>query len=141
MRTYTELIKFSTFDDRFRYLMLHGDVGASTFGFDRYLNQRFYASPEWKQVRNFVIARDGGCDLGIADREITGKVMVHHMNPIIVSDMKPDLLLNPDFLICVSMDTHNAIHYGDESILHREYYANRFEDDTMLWKKGGQKNV
>lgn len=136
IKTYQELSQFSTFEDRYRYLRIGGRVGADTFGFDRVFNQRFYSSSEWKRVRHEVITRDMGCDLGIADREIFGRIIIHHMNPISLRDLEEgsDFLLNPDFLICVSHDTHNAIHYGDEHLLPR-LPPERTPFDTCPWKK------
>ncbi len=124
-----------TFEERFQYLKLSGKVGQETFGFDRYFNQRFYQSTEWKQIRNFVIARDQGCDLAIFDRNIFGRVYVHHMNPISLDDIKEatDYLLNPDYLVCVSKETHDAIHYGDGSLLISTNPAERSPGDTKLW--------
>ena len=119
IRTYSELIRLPTFEERFRYLQLSGSVGKETFGFDRYINQNFYRSAAWKRVRDQVIIRDNGCDLGIEDRIIYGKILIHHMNPISDKDILnlTDILLNPEYLICVTHDTHNAIHYGDENLL------------------------
>lgn len=119
IKTYSELITLLTFEERFRYLKLDGIVGEDTFGFDRYLNQIFYTSPEWRRIRRDVIVRDNGCDLGILDREIHGLITVHHLNPISVDDIlnRTDILLNPEYLICVSDLTHKAIHYGDERLL------------------------
>lgn len=136
MRSYKELIKMETFEERFQYLKLNGYVGEETFGFDRYLNQVFYHSAEWKRIRRDVIVRDGGCDLGIQDEPIAGRILIHHMNPISVSDIvgKTDLLLNPDYLICVSRDTHNAIHYGDEKIFESRKPITRTPNDTCPWK-------
>ncbi|MCD8089627.1 MAG: hypothetical protein LUD81_03230 [Clostridiales bacterium] len=136
IRTYSELIRISTFEDRFGYLRLFGNVGQETFGFDRYMNQQFYRSKEWKQVRDFVIVRDKGCDLGISGREIYGKILIHHMNPIMPEDIKhsTDFLLNPEYLISVSHLTHNAIHYGEE-ILTIMDVAERHKNDTCPWKK------
>lgn len=136
MKTYSELIKLETFEDRFRYLELDGKIGIETFGFDRYLNQRFYKSPEWRKVRNYVIIRDHGCDLGIEEREIPQgiPIIVHHMNPISVEDisLKRDWILDPEFLITVIDNTHKAIHYSDESILYSEPIERR-PNDTTLW--------
>lgn len=136
MRTYRELIKLATFEERFRYLRLSGAVGKETFGFDRYLNQRFYSSTEWKRVRDAVIMRDNGCDLGISDRVIGGKVTIHHMNPVSREDILvgSEELLDPEYLICVSHNTHNAIHYGDESLL-IVTPPERKPHDTCPWKK------
>lgn len=134
IRTYSELAELDTFEDRYNYLRLGGRVGRDTFGFDRYLNQAFYRSPEWLFVRNKVIARDNGCDLGVEGREIWDRILVHHMNPISKYDIierNPDLW-NPDFLICVSHSTHNAIHYGDDSKLFK-MPKNRTPGDTKLW--------
>ena len=133
---YKELSKLNTFEERFRYLQLSGKVGVETFGFDRYLNQRFYKSAEWKRVRDTVIMRDNGCDLGIKDRVIFGKVLIHHMNPIAVTDIDncSDILLNPDYLITVSLTTHNAIHFGDENLL-IQVPKERKPNDTCPWKK------
>lgn len=139
IRTYHQLIQYSTFEERFKYLSLKGQVGVETYGFDRWINQKFYRSPEWKQVRNSVIIRDSGCDLGIPGREIPSHVIVHHINPILVQDIQntSDYLLNPEYLICVSEITHNAIHYGDESLL-MIMPAPRSANDTCPWKKGGK---
>lgn len=137
MRCYSELIRLHSFDDRFRYLSLRGFVGTATFGFDRYLNQKFYKSIEWKNIRNFVIVRDNGCDMGLVDYPIGGKIMIHHMNPISSEDIESfrwDDLLNPEFLISVSMDTHNAIHYGDEKILTKNEVVERTAGDTIPWR-------
>ena len=133
---YKDLSKLNTFEERFRYLQLSGKVGVETFGFDRYLNQRFYKSAEWKRVRDTVIMRDNGCDLGIKDRVIFGKVLIHHMNPIAVTDIDncSDILLNPDYLRTVSLTTHNAIHFGDENLL-IQVPKERKPNDTCLWKK------
>ena len=135
LRTYSELIKIPTFMERFRYLKLNGRVGEDTFGFDRYLNQEFYRSYEWRRLRNEIIVRDCGCDLGIEDREIFDRVFIHHMNPIGAEDIlqHSDLLLNPEFLICTSKLTHDAIHYGDEQILYQEPIT-RTKGDTCPWK-------
>lgn len=135
LKTYSELIQLKTFKERFEYLKLNGNVGEETFGFDRYLNQKFYSSKEWKDLRNYIIARDKGCDLGTPNREIYDKVLIHHMNPINTKDIinRTDILLNPEYLITISNRTHNAIHYGDESLI--EEPVNRFENDTCPWKK------
>lgn len=136
IKTYSELIEFPTFEERYRYLRLSGRVGKDTFGFDRYLNQNFYRSIEWKRVRDQVIVRDNGCDLGIEDRQIAGKILIHHMNPITDKDILnlTDILLNPEYLICVSHVTHNAIHYGDENLLITEPTV-RTKYDTCPWKR------
>lgn len=136
IRTYSELIRLPTFEERFRYLKLDGLVGKDTFGFDRYLNQEFYRSKEWKEVRDFVIVRDNGCDLGMDGYEIVGRIYIHHMNPITVNDIvhSSDFLLNPDYLICVSHNTHNAVHYGDEDLLVTAPVERR-KNDTCPWKR------
>ena len=135
LRSYKQLLVMPTFEERFQYLKLDGKVGQETFGFDRYFNQKFYRSTEWKQIRNYVIARDQGCDLAIFDREIFGRVYVHHMNPIGLDDIKDatDFLLNPDYLVCVSKETHDAIHYGDVSLLTPTKLTERSPGDTKLW--------
>ena len=137
IRTYSELITIPSFIDRFRYLKLNNKVGEETFGFDRYLNQRFYRMPEWKRIRNYVITRDNGCDLGIEDREIPDGVpiIVHHINPISIKDIanKLDWILDPEFLVCTYKRTHDAIHYGDETLLYTEPIE-RTPNDTCLWR-------
>lgn len=135
VRTYSELIKLPTFEERFDYLRLDGVVGKDTFGFDRYLNQQFYRSSEWKRIRNQVIVRDNGCDLGIDEYEIHGRILIHHMNPISIEDLQymSDLLMNPEYLICVSHRTHNAIHYGDESLIVTTPIE-RSQNDTCPWR-------
>lgn len=135
MKTYTELVSIPTFEERFRYLELEGLVGRETFGFDRYLNQKFYRSPEWKRVRQEVIVRDNGCDLGIEDRPIFGKIIIHHINPISIDDLTQNesWVLNPEFLISTCKKTHDAIHYSDESILFVEPIE-RKPNDTCLWR-------
>lgn len=136
IRTYSELTRFSTFKERFDYLSLKGHVGEETYGFDRWINQQFYRSREWKQIRNRVIVRDSGCDLGILDREIGDHIIVHHMNPILIDDIRDSTqyLLDPEYLICVSHMTHEAIHYGDENLLISEPIE-RKPNDTCPWKK------
>lgn len=133
-RSYRELRRIDEFEERFRYLSLRGEVGVSTFGFDRYLNQRFYTSREWRQLRDHVIVRDNGCDLGIEGYEIHDKILVHHMNPVIVDDIVAgeDSILDPNFLITTTHRTHNAIHYGDERLLPRKHVP-RERGDTKLW--------
>lgn len=136
IRTYSELITLATFEDRFEYLRLDGEVGKETFGFDRYLNQRFYKDPEWLSARDRVIIRDKGCDLGIEDREIHTRVVIHHMNPITMEDIlnrNPDIF-NPEFLITTTHATHNAIHYGDENLLIKGPIE-RKKNDTCPWKR------
>lgn len=135
IRTYSELIKLNTFEERFEYLRLDGVVGEETFGFDRYLNQIFYRSQKWKTIKNKVIVRDLGRDLGVEGYEIYGRIIVHHMNPISIDDIKneSDFLINPEFLICTTHNTHNAIHYGDESLLITAP-VERTKYDTCPWK-------
>jgi hypothetical protein len=134
IRTYSELRKLETLDERFDYLSLKGSVGESTFGFDRWMNQQFYRSREWKHVRSLVIYRDNGCDLGIPGFEIHFNLLVHHMNPVSGSDITDDAswILNPEYLITTSKQTHNAIHYGDASLLPR-LPVRREPGDTALW--------
>lgn len=137
IKTYTELSKFTTFKDRFDYLQLNGQVGKDTFGFDRVFNQRFYRSREWKNCRNYVIDRDRGCDLGVEGFEIVGQsILIHHMNPISIEDLEnhSDFLLNPEYLISVTHNTHNAIHYGDSNILVTAPIE-RSPNDTCPWRK------
>lgn len=133
--TYSELCQLDTFEKRYRYLRLNGSVGNATFGFDRWLNQRFYKDPEWISLRRDIIIRDLGCDLGISDREICGPIMVHHMNPITKEDIiyRSEFLLNPEYLICCSDNTHKAIHYGDESLLVLAPIV-RSRNDTCPWR-------
>ena len=134
-RTYSELSKLKTFEERFNYLKLDGHVGEDTFGFDRYINQKFYKSAEWRRVRDFVITRDAGCDLGIPDREIySGKILVHHMNPISKDDIikSTDILLNPEYLITTTENTHESIHYGNEETLYKDIIE-RTPHDTCPW--------
>lgn len=133
-RTFTELSRLPTFEDRFDYLKLRGDVGESTFGFDRYLNQAFYRSIQWRQVRNHVIARDEGCDMAAEGYEIHDKIIIHHMNPMTVAQVdegSPDIL-DPEYLISVTLRTHNAIHFGDASMLPKPLVPRR-PGDTKLW--------
>lgn len=135
-RSYTELLKLNTLEDRYRYLALRASVGLETFGYERHVNQRFYASTEWRSIRNYVIARDLGCDLGVPDFEIFGRNYIHHMNPMTVQDIRHGNkdILDPEFLITTSHSTHNAIHYGDESQLPRPFVPRR-PGDTALWKR------
>lgn len=136
IRTYTELIRIPTFEERFEYLRLSSLVGEKTFGFERYLNQVFYRSPEWKRARREVIRRDNGCDLGIEGRDIYGKIEIHHINPITIDDVEnsSDVLLDLDNLICTSPITHKAIHYGDASLLPKNEPTVRRPNDTCPWK-------
>lgn len=135
-RSYFELSKLPSFEDRLKYLKLDSSIGTETFGFDRYLNQMFYRSAEWKQVRDYVIMRDNGFDLGIQDFLIKGKIMVHHMNPITVKDItdQRDLVLDPEFLITVSHTTHNAIHFGDIFQVSTGIIE-RTKNDTCPWRR------
>lgn len=135
IRTYSELCMFATFEERYNYLRLDGHIGESTFGFDRWLNQAFYKSDDWKSVRRQIILRDNACDLAIEGREIEKYLLIHHMNPITVSDIVEcsDWLLNPEFLIVCSRSTHNAIHYGDESLLVLDPVV-RSKYDTCPWR-------
>ena len=134
IKTYRELIRIDNFEDRYRYLRLYGVVGQDVFGFDRYINQAFYTSRKWRSVRSEVIIRDNGCDLAIPDREIGGTIFIHHLNPISLEMFEHDdpLLFDLDNLVCVSRETHQAIHYGDESLLIKDYSPRR-PGDTKLW--------
>ena len=137
LRCYSDLIQYSTFEDRLHYLELHGVVGEDTFGFGRYINQKFYKSPEWRRVRDFVIVRDNGCDLGVKGYDIGDRIIVHHMNPLTLDDISnsSDFLLNPEYLICVSKDTHDIIHYGFSSDRYSKSKepVDRKPGDTKLW--------
>lgn len=134
VRCYSELIKLKTFEERFEYLRLNGTVAAETFGFDRWVNQRFYKSDEWKKVRRDVILRDNGCDLGLEGYELQNEIYVHHMNPITVKDIDQvrAIVLNPEYLITVSFNTHNAIHYGGLHLIPK--LIERTPNDTCPWK-------
>jgi hypothetical protein len=134
-RSYTEFKRLRTFEERYKYLKLGGTVGQSTFGFDRYLNQMLYASKRWKKTRDNIIIRDNACDLGMEDYDIGSKIFIHHMNPIVLDDfdIDNDLFYDPEFLICTSYDTHNAIHFGDESLLPKLPIERR-PNDTCPWK-------
>lgn len=133
IRTYRELSKLKTFKERYEYLRLGAIVGESTFGFDRFLNQKFYRSKEWRRTRDKIIIRDNGCDLGLEGYEIRDRIYIHHMNPVAVDDLDDwDKILNPNYLICASLDTHNAIHFGDESSLPKTPIE-RKPGDTKLW--------
>lgn len=137
IRTYTELSKLKTFEERFEYLRLNGRVGKETFGFDRIFNQRFYKSIEWKRVRDLVIIRDNGCDLGAYGHEIYGqRFLIHHMNPFSLEDLerRADILLDPEYLITTIHSTHNAIHYGDVNLISRSP-VERSANDTCPWKR------
>ena len=138
IKTYSELIQLPTFIERYRYLRIGGKVGEDTFGFDRYLNQIFYKSDEWLSIRNYVIIRDSGCDLGMLDREIRKPtpILVHHMNPISKDDIlrRSKFLLDPEYLICTIKTTHDAIHYGDERVLAVDPIV-RSKNDTCPWRR------
>lgn len=135
LKTYSELIEIPTFIDRYRYLKIGGEVGKETFGSDRYLNQVFYRSKEWMDIRDYVIVRDLGCDLGIEGYEIIGKIFIHHMNPLTVKDIldRTEILLDPEYLICCTKNTHDAIHYGSEDLLWADPIV-RMPNDTCPWK-------
>lgn len=134
IRTYTDLRRLGSFEERFHYLLLGGQVGHSTFGFDRYMNQQFYASREWKNVRDEVIVRDDGCDLGVPGYEIHANLLIHHINPMTSEDIfhGEDWVLDPEYLITTCHNTHNAIHYGAENLLPKTVVA-RQPGDTQLW--------
>lgn len=135
MKTYSELIMLPTFEERFEYLKLNGRVGEDTFGYDRYLNQIFYTTKEWRDFRDSIIFRDNGCDLGMPDRQIFGRIYIHHIVPLTKEDLlnRNDCLLNPENVICVSYDTHNAIHYGDITKLPSDPII-RMKNDTCPWR-------
>ena len=135
IRTYSELILLPTFEERYEYLRLDGRVGEETFGFDRWLNQTFYKSEEWLSMRDKIIVRDNGCDLGIPGRDIYSRILIHHMNPITKEDIlrRSDILLNPEYLICVTPNTHRAIHYGNSNLLIKDLIERR-PNDTCPWK-------
>ena len=136
IRTYSELISISDYLERFNYLKLRGSVGRDTFGFDRYINQKFYRSKEWKDLRDYIIVRDNGCDLAHPDYPIQGRIYIHHMNPLTVESIKDSHsdILDPEYCIAVSHLTHNAIHYGDDSLLMKEPNI-RSKNDTCPWKR------
>jgi len=136
MRTYSELVRIPTFEERFNYLKLDGRIAEETFGFDRWVNQRFYHSSEWKRIRDQVIVRDLGRDLASEGYEIGGKIIIHHLNPLVLKDLVelvPEIY-NPDYLVCTSHQTHNAIHYGDRKLLPPTVFQ-RSRNDTCPWKK------
>lgn len=135
IKTYSELIRFKTLEERYRYLRIGGRVGEETFGFDRWMNQVFYKDPRWRDIRDEVITRDNGCDLGLEGYDIHGKIFVHHMNPVTKDDIlyNFDSLLNPEFLISTSKRTHDAIHYGNEDLLPQSPVV-RTRNDTCPWK-------
>lgn len=134
-RSYSELLQFKTFEERYQYLRLVGEVGNPTFGYDRYFNQLFYHSSEWRRTRNQIILRDNGCDLSMPDYEIHGRIYIHHINPITKNDVEEfsDNLFDPENLVCVTFDTHNAIHYGDERTLPK-IPTERVPGDTCPWR-------
>lgn len=133
-KTYNQLKRLKTFEDRFEYLKLGGGVGESTFGFDRHINQKFYKSHEWQQVREYVIVRDNGCDLGVDGYEIHTQLLIHHINPMVSEDIihSETWITNPEYLITTTHNTHNAIHYGDSSLLIMPTKP-RTPGDTKLW--------
>ena len=135
-RRYSELIKLPTFEERYEYCRLDGEVGAETFGFDRYMNQMFYSSKEWRRFRRQILIRDNGLDLAFFDRPIIGKVFVHHLNPLTVDQLKfgGSELFNPENFVCVSFDTHQAIHYGDRSLITPSELTVRKPNDTVPWR-------
>lgn len=137
IKTYSELIQFPSFIERYRYLRLGGKAGEVTFGNERYLNQVLYKSPEWKSFRREMILRDDGCDLGVSGYSITGTPILHHLNPITIEDVvnRSDNIFNPENVICVSRRTHNAIHYGDEELLLIDEIIERTPNDTIPWRR------
>lgn len=137
IKTYSELILLNSFEERFKYLKLHGSVGYDTFGFDRYMNQNFYKSTEWKRIRYLVITRDNGNDLAFPDHQIIGNIIIHHMNPINQDDISEssEFLLNPEYLVCVSRQTHNLLHYGEEEFKDQNIIVIRSKNDTTPWNK------
>lgn len=137
IRTYSELIALPTFEERYKYLKLDGKVGEETFGLDRWLNQLFYKKdPDWSAIRDKIIIRDNGCDLAVPGRDIYSRILIHHMNPITKDDIlcRSEFLLNPEYLICTTKNTHDAIHYGDESLLVKDP-VKRYKNDTCPWKR------
>lgn len=134
VRTYTELRRIASFEDRFKYLAVHSSIGVATFGFERWLNQAFYTSSVWRTCRHLVIVRDRGCDLGVEGYEVHDKVIVHHMNPVTVQQVedRDPSIFDPEFLISVSHNTHNAVHYGNEKLLAKPLVERR-PNDTKLW--------
>ena len=135
LRTYSELITLPSFEDRYEYAKLNNSVGIQTVGCSRYLNQSFYRSSEWRQLRHHIIVRDNDCDLGVEDRIIGGRIIIHHLNPITEKDLESgnEFIFSPENLISVSNNTHQAIHYGDESLLVKDPIV-RFKNDTCPWK-------
>lgn len=139
MLRYSELMKLTNFEDRLNYLSLEGKVGVETFGWERYFNQKFYNDKFWKGIRRDIIVRDNGLDLGVPDHDIEGKIIVHHMNPITMKDIenRTPILFDPEYLICVSFSTHQAIHYGWDVAMYIPVCYKREQNDTCPWKKGG----
>ena len=135
IRCYNDLKRIETFNERYSYLKLHGKVGEDTFGMDRWVNQMLYKSKRWKETRNKIIIRDNGCDLGIEGRELNSYIVVHHMNPITFEDIEEEkeIIFDPENLICCSSRTHQAIHFGDEGLLPKDYIQ-RSPNDTCLWR-------
>lgn len=135
IKTYSEMMRYSTFEERYEYLRIGGAIGEATFGSSRYLNQRFYTSSLWRSTRNGIIVRDGGCDLADPSREICDRIIIHHLNPVTVDDLLDlsDLAVDPEFLVCVSTDTHGAIHFGDASML-PQLPTTRSMYDTSPWR-------
>lgn len=137
IKRYSELMLLPTFEERFEYLALNGCVGEDTFGYDRYLNQNFYKTIEWRNLKRQLIIRDHACDLGVDGYDIRGdRIIVHHMNPLTKKDIldRTDYLMNPEYLICTTLNTHNAIHYSNSSILHNKIII-RTQNDTCPWKR------
>ena len=136
IRRYSELVRIPTFEERYEYLRLSGAIGIDTFGFDRYLNQQFYHSKEWRSLRDWIIVRDGACDLAIPGRDVEKGIVIHHMNPVDMKDIieVTEYLMNPDYLICTSDNTHKAIHYGTKDNLIRDPIK-RTQFDTCPWRK------
>lgn len=136
IRTYKELVSIKNYLDRYKYLRLGGAVGQETFGFERYLNQKFYRTDEWRKVRDYVIVRDNGCDMAFDGREIHSRILIHHLNPVMPNDIleRESWILDPEFLVCVCKQTHDAIHYGDESLLLLDPVI-RTKNDTCPWRK------
>lgn len=142
IRTYDELIALPTYEERYKYLRLYGQVGVETFGFDRIFYELFLRGPEWRKLRNDIFIRDNGCDLAVFGHEIHDRYFIHHMNPVSIEDIRDatDFLMNPNFLITVAFSTHNAIHYGKGNRFELEH-AERRPNDTCPWKKGGGSGV
>lgn len=137
-RTYSKLIQYTTFKDRYEYLNLHGQVGADTFGSMRYLNQTFYHSTEWRLFRREIVYRDLGCDMAFKDAKIIGRIYIHHLNPLTIDDFEDDAkraLMNPENVVCVSLDTHNAIHYGSFDLIKPLEIVERKLNDTIPWRR------